>query len=68
MNREDVIQVIASAISWEEMKRAKQMLCQWLTDHPKDTAMLDAGEVLTMAKEDMLPSHTSFIGELTTQL
>lgn len=63
MTREMVIQSIASATTWEEMQRAEELLTDWLVTYPEDTAMLDAGEVLTMAKEDMNSLPYNFLEE-----
>ena len=57
MDREKVIETVLSASTYEECRRAEQILQAWMQAHPDDLAMLDAGESLAMTLEGLKPAE-----------
>ena len=57
MTRNEVINAVASAITWEECQDADHMLRQWMNAYPDDIMMRDAGEVLAMTMEGLEPDE-----------
>ncbi len=53
MNRDQVIESILSAGTWEECQKAQDLLAQWMQAHPEDIGMLDAGETLMMTMDGL---------------
>ena len=51
MTRDEVIELVLTARSWEECLAAEEALLTWMSQHPNDYGVLDAGEQLTMIKE-----------------
>ncbi len=48
MSREQVINQVLSARTFQECEQAKSMIIAWMQEHPRDFGMLDAGEQVEM--------------------
>ncbi len=57
MERQQVMRRILSATTCRECDEAEKLLHAWMQEHPKDFAMLDAGEQLAMVSGKHEPLH-----------
>ncbi len=55
MEREQVIDIVLNASSWEQCQQAKRILCDWMKQNPDDWGMLDVGEALEMTMDGLEP-------------
>lgn len=51
MNRDQVLDLCYSADTLAEISRARKARAEWLTNHPDDYTVLDAGSMLSMLEE-----------------
>lgn len=51
MTREQVLALCYEARTLEEIEAAKRARGEWLTTHPDDATVLDAGEMLCMLED-----------------
>jgi len=68
MDRSQVIDTLLSASTWEECRKAQDILAQWMKAHPEDLAMLDAGESLEMTLDGLSPSSIEAVQETVSSV